>query len=410
MLTPDPDSTDRSEDPMRWAWAEVDAGAIAGNVEQIRALVAPSDVWAVVKANGYGHGAVTVARAALAGGAVGLGVALVQEGVELRDAGIEGPILLLSEQPPDLVPAIVEHALTPTAYSTTFLDALAAEATRRQTELDVHIKIDTGMQRVGVQPAEFPTLVGHLRALAPVLRLAGVFTHLAVADEPADEFTAAQLAAFDELLAATGLGAAGAGRAGDTATTGPVLVHAANSAGALAHPTARRSFVRAGIAIYGISPGPGVDEFAASLRPALSLRARVAHVKRVAAGSRVSYGLRHMFERDTIVATIPLGYADGVPRRLSATGGEVLIGGLRRPMVGVVTMDQLVVECGQPGVPGSEVRVGDEVVLIGEQTGPDGPQRITAEDWAARLGTIGYEIVCGISGRVPRVTARSISR
>jgi alanine racemase len=180
-------------------------------------------------------------------------------------------------------------------------------------------------------------------------------------------------------------------------------VHAANSAGALAHPGARRSFVRAGIAIYGISPGHAVDALCGSLRPAMALEARVSYVKRVAAGSRISYGLRHVFARDTTVATVPIGYADGVPRRLSETGGEVLIGGRRRPIVGVVTMDQLMVDCGD-----DNVGIGDEVVLIGSQDGPDGRRTIRAEDWADRLGTIGYEIVCGIGGRVPRRHARNI--
>jgi alanine racemase len=171
----------------------------------------------------------------------------------------------------------------------------------------------------------------------------------------------------------------------------------------MAHPDARRSFVRAGIAIYGVSPGHGVDAMCGALRPAMSLVARVSYVKRAAAGSRISYGLRHVFERDTTVATVPIGYADGVPRRLYDTGGEVLIGGRRRPIVGVVTMDQLMVDCGD-----DTVGIGDRVVLIGSQDGPDGRQTIRAEDWADRLGTIGYEIVCGIGGRVPRRHARNI--
>lgn len=379
----------------RWAWAEIDGGAITSNVEHLRRIVAPSDVWAVVKANGYGHGAVTVARAALAGGAGGLCVALVQEGVELRRAGLDAPILVLSEQPPEQVPTIVEFALTPTAYSTGYLDALAdAARSIGRSALGVHVKIDTGMQRVGVQPADVATVLERLAAHAPILRLDGAFTHLAVADDPDDEFTDLQLASFDTALRSVDDGA--------------IAVHAANSAGALAHPRSRRSFVRAGIAIYGISPGAGVDDLAEGLRPAMSLRARVSHVKRVAAGSRVSYGLRHTFQRDAIVATVPIGYADGVPRRLSVTGGEVLIGGRRRPIVGVVTMDQLVVDCGPAEAADPQVFVGADVVLIGEQSGPDGAQRISAEDWAQQLGTIGYEIVCGVSSRVPRVPPRNI--
>jgi alanine racemase len=381
----------------RWAWIDVDLDAIEHNVEVLRAVVAPSEVWCVVKANGYGHGATDVARAALSAGAAGLCVALVQEGVELRAAGIDAPVLVLSEQPEAMVETIVGHRLTPTVYTPAFIRALAAAVSEAGvTGVPVHLKVDTGMQRVGAHPDDVDALVALLDDHAPMLRLAGVFTHLAMADEPDDRATSTQLATFDGVLAALG----GSQRLGPG-----VAVHVANSAGALAHPTSRRAFVRAGIAVYGISPGRGVDELCGALRPALALRAKVSFVKPVRAGSHISYGWRHRFATDTTVATVPIGYADGVPRRLSSTGGEVLIGGRRRPIVGVVTMDQLMVDCGQGGDP---VRPGDEVVLIGEQDGQDGPQRIRAEDWAELLGTIGYEIVCGISDRVPRRTSRSI--
>ncbi len=369
----------------RWAWAEIDPAAIAHNVVLVRAHVAPSDVWAVVKANGYGHGAITAARAALDGGAAGLAVALVQEGVELRDAGlVEVPILVLSPQPPEQLSLLVEHDLTPTVHDAAGIDALASVvggAGRRG--FAVHLKIDTGMGRVGARPVDAVDLAARI-AGEPALRFAGCFTHLAVADEPDDPYTAAQLARFDAVL-------------DDLAARGlmPEHLHGANSAGALAHPAARRGFVRAGIAIYGIEPGGGVASWMAGFRPALRLVARVSHVKPMAAGERISYGLRHRFSHDTTVATVPIGYADGVPRRLSANGGEVLIGGRRCPIVGVVTMDQLMVDCR-----GVSVAVGDEVVLLGDQ----GDERIRPEDWADRLGTIAYEIVCGLSGRIERRT------
>jgi alanine racemase len=378
----------------RWAWADVDLDAVRHNVEVLRRIVAPSAVWAVVKADGYGHGAVDVARAAMDGGATGLCVALVQEGIELRAAGIGAPILVLSEQPPESAAALVAHGLTPTVYSVPFVDALGAAAAAAGTEVGVHVKVDTGMQRVGVAPDGVAAVLDRLDRHAPRLRLAGIFTHLAVADEPDREFTATQLARFDEVLDRI----RAAGRLPEDAA-----VHVANSAGGLAHPASRRSLVRCGITIYGISPGHGVDDRCGDLRPALSLRARVSLVKRVAAGTGISYGLRHTFAGPATVATVPIGYADGVPRRLAATRGEVLIGGRRRPIVGVVTMDQLMVDCGD-----DDVAVGDEVVLIGEQDGPDGPQRIRAEDWADRLGTIGYEVVCGIGARVARRRGPSI--
>lgn len=367
---------------MRWATAEIDLDAIAHNVGVLRRAAAPASLWAVVKADGYGHGAVRVAEAAIGAGAEGLCVALVQEGVELREAGIDVPILVLSEQPPSTLADLVAHGLTATVYTTAAVDALAVAATG---EVPVHVKVDTGMQRVGADPAAVPELVQHVHHHAPRLRLDGLFTHLACADEPGHPANANQLALLDRVIEELG-------------DSSPGCVHAANSAAALALPEARRSLVRAGIAIYGISPGPGVDHLATGLRPALRLRARVSHVKRVAAGSHVSYGWRHRFDRETTVATVPIGYADGVPRRLGTlpdqAGADVLIGGRRCPVVGVVTMDQLVVDVGE-----ARVSVGDEVVLIGEQAG----ERIRAEDWAARLGTIGYEIVCGIGPRVPRM-------
>lgn len=369
----------------RWAWAEIDLDAIRHNVAHIREVVAPSAVWAVVKADGYGHGAVDVARAAIDAGAEGLCVALATEGIELRRAGIDAPILLLSEQPPETAPHIVRYRLTPTVYTRRFLDALVAEG---PAGLPVHLKIDTGMQRVGSHPHAVAALVSSIQERAPAIRLAGVFTHLANADDPDDVSTLAQLEQFDAVL--------------HNIPDVPV-VHAANSAAALACPASRRSLVRVGIAMYGLSPGHGVDHLCSELRPALELRARVSYVKQVRSGSRISYGSRHTFDRDTTVATIPIGYADGVPRRLSDNGAEVLIGGRRRPIVGTITMDQLMVDCGD-----DEVRAGDDAVLIGEQDGPDGPQRIRAEEWADRLGTISYEIVCGVSGRVPRVPRRSI--
>lgn len=366
----------------RWAWAEASAAAIEHNVRVIAATVSPAQVWVAVKAEGYGHGAVLAARAAQAAGAHGLCVALVQEGVALRKAGITGPILVLTEQPADALRAAVEHGLSTTVYSVAQVALLEACGAH---EHPVHLKIDTGMRRVGVAEVD-AVAVADAIAASPATALAGVFTHLAVADEPDNPFTDLQLDRFDAVVAA--LAAAG---------HRPPLVHAANSAGALAHPRARYDMVRPGIGVYGISSGPAVDELFAELRPALTLHARVAHVKRVAAGERISYGLRHTFERDATVATLPIGYADGVPRRLYEAGGTVLIGGKHRPIVGVVTMDQVMVDCGD-----DHVQFGDEAVLIGTQ----GANTITASDWAASLGTIAYEIVCGISPRIERRPAR----
>lgn len=370
----------------RWAWAEVDLAAIAHNVGIMRTVVAPADVWAVVKADAYGHGAVPVARAALEAGAAGLCVALVAEAAQLRAAHVDAPILVLSQQPTGQLAQLVDRDLIPTVYSVEYVDALAAVA---PPGYPVHVKIDTGMQRVGAAPDDAAAIARHV--VDRGLTLAGVFTHLACADEPAEDANLQQLDAFDGVLVQL-----------DRAGLGPGLVHAANSAGAVALPVSRRSFVRAGIALYGVSPGPGVDHLVGDLEPAMSLRARVSLVKSVRAGSHVSYGWRHRFDADTSVATLPIGYADGVPRRLGTLpgrgGADVLIGGRRCPIVGVVTMDQIVVDVGVH-VGERCVAVGDEAVLLGTQ----GNETIRAEDWADRLGTIAYEVVCGISARVPRI-------
>ncbi|MAT05986.1 MAG: alanine racemase, partial [Acidimicrobiaceae bacterium] len=282
----------------RWAWADVDAEALRHNVASVVRTVAPAEVRAVVKADGYGHGAITTARAALDGGATGLCVALVQEGVELRSAGIDAPTLVLTEQPPDQLTTLVVAGLEATAYRFEYVRALAAAASSAGTVVPVHVKVDTGMQRVGADPTDLAGLVDAVRS-SPSLDLGGVFTHLAVADEPDHGATAYQLERFDRAIdSIAGVAAVPA-------------IHAANSAGALAVPAARFSFVRLGIAMYGISPGPEVDHLVADLRPALSLKARVAYVKRVEAGTHVSYGWRHRFDRDTTVATVPIGYADG---------------------------------------------------------------------------------------------------
>ncbi|HET9059638.1 MAG TPA: alanine racemase, partial [Acidimicrobiales bacterium] len=367
-------------------WVEVDLGNIRANVEHLRRVVHPASVCAVVKAFGYGHGAVPVSRAALDGGASRLGVALAEEGHELREAGIDVPVLVLSEPPPDAMKMVVEDRLTPTIYTPEGLRALVSAAAAANDPVPVHLKFDTGMHRVGSTSIGALVQLARTVQSAPSLLLEGIFTHFAVADEPANDYTARQLALFDAAL-----------RELEAVGERPPVVHAGNSAGGLCHPAARYDMVRSGIAIYGIAPSPEVSAFpdVEALRPALSLKAQVSFVKELDAGERVSYGLRYRLGERSVVATVPLGYADGVPRRLSAVGGEVLIGGRRRPLAGSVTMDQVMVDCG----PGSDVRTGDEVVLIGRQ----GDEEISAWEWAERLGTIAYEVTCAMSARLPRI-------
>ncbi len=393
--SPDPNSAPIPQ--YREAWAEVDLAAVRHNVRTLRALVAPaSGVCAVVKADGYGHGAVDVARAAIAAQAIGLAVALVEEAVELRQAGISAPILLLSEPPPDAMEAAVAAGIHPTIYSPGGVEQAARAARKLGVRLNLHMKVDTGMHRVGADPSQALPLMASIND-DPALHLEGLWTHLAVADGTTAEdrsYTTEQLDRFDRVVAE-------AGAEGNR----PAVLHAANSAGAIAWPEARYNMVRTGLSIYGLSPDPlrsdpaAVAALAAAggLHPVLSLKARVASVRELDAGERPSYGRLRALPARSMVATIPLGYADGVPRGLFHGGFEVLIRGRRRPLAGMVTMDQIVVDCG----PESTVAAGDEVVLLGRQ----GDDEITAHEWAHCLGTISYEVLCGIGSRVPRITS-----
>ncbi len=365
---------------MRPSWIEIDLDAVAHNVAAIARVVAPSTVCAVVKADGYGHGDVPVARAAVAGGAGWLAVALVEEAARLRDAGIETPILLLSEGAPADAAEVVSLGVVPTVYRTAFCEAVAAAAaTAGRTSFPVHLKVDTGMHRVGAAPADVPALA---RTIAddPRLDLAGIWTHFAVAEEDT-EYTKRQAAALE--------------RVRETLTTAGIDVavsHAANTAGALEYPEARLDMVRVGLGIYGLRPAPHVGADV-DLRPAMRVVSRVAMVRPLPEGARPSYGRRRPMPRAGVVATVPIGYADGVSRRLSEVRATVLIGGRRHPYAGTVTMDQVVVDVGD-----DPVAVGDEVVLLG----PQGADEITADEWAEWLGTINYEIVCDFGPRLPR--------
>jgi alanine racemase len=374
---------------LRPAWVEVDLGAVTANVALIRDVVAPAGVCAIVKADGYGHGALAVAAAAVAGGASRLGVALAEEGHQLREAGIDAPIVVLSEPPHEAMSLVAEDNLTAAIYTedglAALLDVLTSSRDPGFGPLAVHIKVDTGMHRVGASPDRAVALA-RMIAAAPQLHLEGLFTHLAVADEPSHPFTSEQLARFRRVVSALAVEG-----------VRPPLLHAGNSAAALAHPSSRYQMVRPGIAVYGLAPAPCMrdDPVVQLLQPALSFKAEVSYAKTVPPGEGLSYGLRYHLAEASVIATVPVGYADGVPRRLSEVGGEVLIGGRRYPVAGSVTMDQILVDCG----PEVDVRAGDEVVLIGQQ----GDEEITAWEWAERLGTIAYEVTCALSPRLPRI-------
>lgn len=366
----------------RWAWVEIDLTAIKTNVAVLVKQAGRAELWATVKANGYGHGAVEVARTALSAGARGLCVALADEAHQLRQAKIVAPILIVSEQPEVAFEQMLRDEVVATVYNEATINSYAAVAARLGVVGKVHLKVDTGMHRVGVPVASATARVEQIIA-AKSLQLDGVYTHFAAADLPSHDETAKQQRRFDDFVAEL-----------DGKKLRPKYVHTSNSAAVLRSLNAVTDIARVGIAIYGIAPSNETETVARGLRPAMSLHARVSHVQRLEAGEGVSYGLRTRLEKSANIATLPLGYADGVPRRLWSVGGEVLIGGKRCPIVGVVTMDQLMVNCGE-----IDVKIGDQAVLLGAQ----GDEVISANEIATRLDTIGYEIVCGVSARVPRV-------
>lgn len=363
------------------AQALVDRGAIAGNVAALREHVAPSAIMAVVKADGYGHGAVASARAALRGGAQWLGVVHVAEALELRAADIEGPLLCLMSIDSDAHGAAIEAGVDLSAGSVDMVRRIAAVAATAGRPARLHLKADTGLSRGGATAADWPSVVDTALAeqAAGRLSVVGLWSHFAAADEPGNPSVTGQLAAFGEAVAV-------AEKAGVT----PEVRHIANTAAAILVPAARYDLVRVGGGIYGLSTLPGGAP--SWLRPAMTLRARLAMVKRVPAGTGVSYGHRYVTSRETTLGLLPIGYADGVPR--SATGKPLLFArGRRWQAAGTVCMDQVVIDFGD-----EPVSVGDEVVLFGPGDGGEA----TAQEWGEVLGTISYEIVTGIGGRVAR--------
>ncbi len=356
--------------------AEVDLDAIRHNARAMK----PDGVelMAVVKADGYGHGAVQAARAALEAGATWLGVALIEEAVELRDEGLDTPILVLSEVPRGAEEGLVQAAVSASLYTERGLSALVAAGEATGIAPRVHVKADTGMHRAGAYPPERAVDLAR-RAGEAGFVVEGLWTHFARSeDDPVT--TKRQLDAFLDVC-----------RQAESAGVRPRYRHAANSGAVILHPETHLDLVRVGVALYGLSPAPGLGE-RAGLRPAMAWRSAVSMVRRLPAGEAVSYGHTYRLERDSTVATVPVGYADGYRRGLSSRA-DVLIGGRRHRVAGTVTMDQIVVDCGD-----ADVHEGDEVVLLG----PQGQERITAAELAELLDTIEYEIACGVGARVPR--------
>ena len=367
------------------AVARVDLGAIERNCRRIRSLLAErSELCAVVKADGYGHGDVECARAALAGGATWLAVAAGDEAAALRAEGVDGRLLVMGALTGAEAATAAAAAAEVVAWDERFVEELGAAAAQSGHSLRVHVKLDTGMGRLGTKDPDAALSVCERVARHDSLELAGVMTHFATADEPGDDHFPAQLRAFREFAAA-------AKRLEPSLT-----VHAANSAAVFRERASHFDMARCGIAIYGLDPF-GEDAAGRDLEPALELRSYVAEVKRFEPGESAGYGRRFVAQEPTNLATLPIGYGDGVRRALT-NNAEVLVGGARRPLVGTVSMDNVTVDVGRPAT----VAEGDEAILIGTQ----GEQRITAEELARQLDTINYEITCGLLPRVPRAYHR----
>ena len=366
----------------RGAVASIDLDALRANVNVVRAAAPSAAVMAVVKADAYGHGLVPCAIAALEAGATWLGVALFQEAIALREAGVDGRLLAWLAVPGAAWGACIERDIDVSVSALWALEEVRGAALATGRSARVHLKIDTGLSRSGAAADDWPALVAAARTAEcdGLVEVVGVWSHFACADTPGHPSVAEALATFARAL-----------EVAERAGLRPEVRHLANSAAALAIPASHYDLVRAGIAIYGLTPGEEIGTAEAlGLRPVMSLRARLASVKRVPAGSGVSYGHSYVTTQETTLGLVPLGYGDGIPRAASGLG-PILAAGRVRPIVGRVCMDQVVVDLGDDAA-----MPGDDVVLYGGE----GP---TADTWASACGTIGYEIVTRIGVRVPRV-------
>jgi alanine racemase len=374
--------------------AEIDLKAIAHNIKELRRITHPdARLMGVVKANAYGHGAIEVARCALQNGAEVLGVARIEEGRQIREAGIEVPILIFGYTLPELMTDLLEYELTQTVYTYAAAQVLSQTATALKKKIKIHLKIDTGMGRLGLLPQNFQIdnsvaitdAIEETLAIAGLdgLELEGIFTHFATADSADKTYADDQLDLFMDFL--NRLRKAG---------VEPPVRHAANSAALIDMPQSHLDMVRPGIASYGLYPSDEVNKKHVFLKPAMALKARIIHLKKVPAGFKVSYGSTHVTPKATTIATIPIGYADGLNRLLSSSG-RMLVHGQRAPIIGRVCMDLTMLDVGHI----DNVQMGDAVVIFGQQGG----DAITIDEIASALNTINYEIVSTITARVPRV-------
>ncbi|NDJ17418.1 alanine racemase [Myxacorys almedinensis] len=373
------------------AWVEIDLAALSDNVQQILSLLSPrTELMAVVKADAYGHGAVTVSQTALQAGATWLGVATIPEGIELREAGIAAPILVLgATHTAEQIRAIAHWQLQPT-LCTPKQALVYSEAVDHRASLPVHIKLDTGMSRLGTawqEAVEFVQLVQRL----PNLAIASIYSHLATADDLDPTVLRQQQQRYEAALCACGFDP-------HAPTPTSPRFHLANSAATLVDSSLHYDLVRTGLILYGLYPADHLKD-RVNLKPVLQVKARVTQVKMLRPGTGVSYGYKFICDRKTHLAVIGIGYADGIPRNLS-NKMTALVHGQRVPQIGAITMDQLMLDVSQ--IPA--VQEGDVVTLLGHE----GNQQISADDWAGLLGTISWEILCSFKHRLPRVAVGNV--
>lgn len=372
----------KNQEFIRPAWIEINLDALRHNICETRRLVGSTvEIMAVVKAEAYGHGGIIIAKTAIASGANWLGVAMPEEGIVLREAGLNAPILIFGPLQIDQVESVLQNDLIATVCNYESVLALSQKAVDADKIAQVHVKVDTGMGRIGIQPSETGSFIFRISNL-PGIKVTGVFSHMATADEKDKRYAQKQITVFTKVVE-------------DLRINGllPEKVHLANSAGIIDLPTSYFNMVRPGIMLYGLYPSDEVNKENIKLKPVLSIKAKVTFVKRVAKDTGISYGQRYHTGRETTIATIPIGYADGWSRMLTHKA-EIIMNGKRFPIVGTICMDQCMIDFGD-----EPVELGQEVLLIGKMA----QEEITIDTIAKQLGTINYEIICMLNRRLPRI-------
>ena len=371
-------------------WVEVDLKAIAHNIRELRRIINPkARLMAVVKANAYGHGMIEVARQSLENGAEALGIANIEEGIQLRKAGIDAPVLIFGYTSPVHAKKLIEFDITQTVYSYETSRALSEALSAYGKKIKVHIKVDTGMGRLGLLRGIKDNSLSEVESISrlPMLELEGIYTHFATADESDRSYAGKQFEIFMDLLNQLRI-----------AGLEIPVTHAANSAAIINMPETHLDMVRAGISIYGLYTSEEVDRSIIKLKPAMELKTKIIHLKKVPAGFKISYGTTYETEKPTTIATVSIGYADGLNRLLSSKGRMLVCGGQSAPIVGRICMDLTMLDVGN--IP--EIAIGEEVVVFGKQ----GNSSITVDEIASTINTINYEVVSTIMERVPRIYLR----